>query len=73
MTKKNKYLLSGLVLFLGSLAMAGINIWLAWNANTSGANREALGMLFYWSMFLAFPMMIGVVLIMFALWGNKPK
>ncbi len=71
MTKKHKYLLAGWVLFLVPLAIQIVNIYLSGTANSSSSNREFLGMLFYWSTLLVFPQMLGLVFIMFALWGNK--
>ena len=73
MTKKHKYLLAGWLLFLAPLAVQIVNIYLSATANASSPNREFLGVLFYWSTLLAFPQMLGLVFIMFALWGNKSR
>ncbi|GEM_PF-5274159 len=73
MTKKTIYLLLGLVLFLIPLAVQIFNIYLAATSDLSESSRGFLGMFFYWSMLLVFPQTFGLVLIMFALWGNKAR
>ncbi len=73
MKKKNKYLLAGWLLFLIPLAFEIVNIYLALTVEPTESNREALGMLFYWCMFLAFPQMAGLALMMFGYWGDKPR
>lgn len=73
MSKKNKILIIGIILFAIPLAVQAYNIYLALTTSPASDNREMVGMTIYWSQLLVFPQLIGIALFMYAMWGNKPK